>query len=113
MSDLDPQTTLRRLFDVAVASAMPERLLDHLPPPPKGRTVVVGAGKAAAAMARALERAWPGPLSGVVVTRYGHAVETERIAVLEASHPVPDEAGCVAARRILRAVDDAVAAGWL
>ncbi|MGC0151863.1 glycerate kinase type-2 family protein [Chromobacterium vaccinii] len=104
MSDLDPQSTLRRLFDAAVASAMPERLADHLPPPPKGRTVVVGAGKAAAAMARALERAWPGALSGVVVTRYGHAVATERIDVLEASHPVPDEAGCAAARRILQAV---------
>ncbi|QIY80246.1 glycerate kinase type-2 family protein [Chromobacterium violaceum] len=104
MSDLDPQSTLRRLFAAAVASAMPERLADHLPPPPRGRTVVVGAGKAAAAMARALEQAWPGELSGVVATRYGHAVATERIEVLEASHPVPDEAGCAAARRMLQAV---------
>ncbi|MEN6081458.1 glycerate kinase [Chromobacterium piscinae] len=104
MSDLDPQSTLRRLFDAAVASAMPQRLADHLPPPPKGRVVVVGAGKAAAAMARELERVWPGEMSGVVATRYGHAVATERIAVLEASHPVPDEAGSAAARRILEAV---------
>lgn len=104
MSYLDPQSTLRRLFDAAVASAMPQRLADHLPPPPKGRVVVVGAGKAAAAMARELERVWPGEMSGVVATRYGHAVATERIAVLEASHPVPDEAGSAAARRILEAV---------
>ncbi|MCD4483817.1 glycerate kinase [Chromobacterium vaccinii] len=104
MFDLDPQSSLRRLFDAAVASAMPERLADHLPPPPLGRTVVVGAGKAAAEMARVLEQAWPGELSGVVATRYGHAVATERIAVLEASHPVPDAAGCAAAHRIMEAV---------
>lgn len=104
MSDLDPQSTLRRLFDAAVASAMPQRLADHLPPPPKGRVVVVGAGKAAAAMARELERVWPGEMSGVVATRYGHVAPTERITVLEASHPIPDAAGCVAAERILRAV---------
>lgn len=104
MSRLSPQEVLRRLFDVAVASVKPERLLDHLPPPPRGRTVVVGAGKAAAEMARILENAWPGELSGVVATRYGHAAPTRRIEVLEASHPVPDEAGCAAARRVLDAV---------
>ncbi|OHX16750.1 hydroxypyruvate reductase [Chromobacterium amazonense] len=104
MSRLSPQQVLRRLFDVAVASVKPERLLDHLPPPPAGRTVVIGAGKAAAAMARVLEQAWPGPLSGVVVTRYGHAVPTSRITVLEASHPVPDAAACIAAQRVLDAV---------
>ena len=104
MSDLDPQSALRRLFDAAVASAMPQRLLAHLPPPPQGRTVVIGAGKAAAEMARTLEQAWPGELSGVVATRYGHAVPTERITVLEAAHPVPDAAGCAAAARILQAV---------
>ena len=65
----------------------------HLPPPPKGRTVVVGAGKAAAAMARAVEDHWPGPLGGLVVTRYGHGVPAERIEVVEAAHPVPDAAG--------------------
>ncbi|POZ62594.1 glycerate kinase type-2 family protein [Chromobacterium alticapitis] len=104
MSRLSPQEVLRRLFDVAVESVKPERLIDYLPPPPKGRTVVVGAGKAAAAMARALEGAWPGELSGVVATRYGHAVPTRRIEVLEAGHPVPDEAGRAAARRIMDAV---------
>ena len=64
-----------------------------LPSPPAGRTVVVGAGKAAAAMARAVERRWPGPLSGLVVTPYGHALACERVTVVEAAHPVPDEAG--------------------
>ncbi|AXE29037.1 glycerate kinase [Chromobacterium phragmitis] len=104
MSRLSPREVLRRLFDVAVASVKPERLLDHLPPPPRGRTVVVGAGKAAAEMARILESVWPGELSGVVATRYGHAAPTRRIDVLEASHPVPDAAGCAAARRIMGAV---------
>ena len=66
-----------------------------------GRTVLVGAGKAAAAMARAFEALWPGQLEGLVVTRYGHAVPCERIEILEAGHPVPDEAGNRAARRIL------------
>ena len=73
----------------------------HLPPPPKGRTIVIGAGKASAAMARALEDHWPGPLSGLVVTRYGHGAECRRIEIVEASHPVPDAAGRDAARRIL------------
>ncbi|UTH72436.1 glycerate kinase [Chromobacterium sp. IIBBL 290-4] len=104
MSRLSPQQVLRRLFDVAVESVKPERLLDHLPPPPQGRTVVIGAGKAAAEMARVLEEGWAGDLSGVVVTRYGHAAPTRRVEVLEASHPVPDEAGCQAAKRILQAV---------
>ena len=63
------------------------------PPPPKGRTVVVGAGKASAAMAKAVEDRWPGPLTGLVVTRYGHAVPCERIEIVEAAHPVPDESG--------------------
>jgi hydroxypyruvate reductase len=94
------------MFDAAVASAMPERsLAPHLPAPPKGRTVVVGAGKGAAAMARAVEHAWAGvALDGVVITRYGHGVATERIRVIEASHPVPDEAGLRAAEEILRLV---------
>ncbi|OHX13008.1 hydroxypyruvate reductase [Chromobacterium sphagni] len=99
-----PEALLRQLFDAAVASARSECLIAHLPSPPRGRTVAVGAGKAAAAMAQALERAWPGELSGVVATRYGHALPTERIRVLEGSHPVPDEAGCDAARQILAAV---------
>jgi glycerate 2-kinase len=75
-----------------------------LPDPPAGRTVVVGAGKAAAAMARAVERAWGGPLSGTVVTPYGHGVACERIKVVEAAHPVPDESGRRAAARILTEV---------
>ena len=74
------------------------------PPAPKGRTVVVGAGKAAGAMAKAVEDHWPGPLQGVVVTRYGHGVACRRIEVVEASHPVPDAAGQRAAERILAAV---------
>jgi glycerate 2-kinase len=73
----------------------------HLPSPPAGRTVVIGAGKASAAMARVLEAHWPGPLEGLVVTRYGHAAPCERIEIVEAAHPVPDEAGHRAAGRML------------
>jgi glycerate 2-kinase len=76
----------------------------HLPAPPRGRTIVVGAGKASAAMARALEAAWHAPLEGVVVTRYGHAVPCRHIRVLEAAHPVPDDAGMAAARIVLDTV---------
>lgn len=93
---------LRAMFDAAVAAALPSRIVArHLPPPPRGRTIVLGAGKAAAAMARAVEDHWPGPLEGLVVTRYGHAVPCERIEVVEAAHPVPDAAGEAAAARIL------------
>jgi hydroxypyruvate reductase len=93
---------LRSLFDAAVAAAQPRLLLPgRLPAPPPGRTVVVGAGKAAAAMARAVEEHWHGPLSGLVVTRYGHGVPCERIEVIEAAHPVPDGRGQDAAGRIL------------
>lgn len=95
---------LRALFDAAIASAQPAQCVTpHLPPPPKGRTLVLGAGKASAAMARAVEAAWPGPLSGLVVTRYGHGVPCRVIEVVEASHPVPDTAGQRAAERILAA----------
>ncbi|MCA8906333.1 MAG: glycerate kinase [Rhodospirillaceae bacterium] len=98
----DPRALLRRLFDAAVDAARPELCVPPaLPQPPRGRTIVVGAGKATAAMAQAVERAWPGPLEGVVVTRYGHGVPTERIVVREASHPVPDAAGVAATREIL------------
>jgi glycerate-2-kinase len=102
-----PQTLLRRAFDAAVAAADPRRVLAaHLPRPPAGgRVVVVGAGKAAAVMAAAVEEAWNHvPLTGLVVTRAGQAVPTKRIAVAEASHPVPDAAGEAAARRILSLV---------
>lgn len=92
---------LRRMFDAAVAAAQPSLCLpQHLPPPPKGRLIVIGAGKASAAMARAVEDNWPGPLEGLVVTRYGYGVPCQRIEIVEAAHPVPDAAGIEAARRI-------------
>ena len=97
-----PETFLRALFQTAIDAAMPaKRLRDHLPAKPKGRVLVVGAGKASAAMAQALEAAWDGPLSGLVVTRYGHAVPCKQIEIVEAAHPVPDAAGEKAAARIL------------
>jgi hydroxypyruvate reductase len=98
----DPRALLLDLFRAAVDAATPARVLKrHLPPPPRGRTVVVGAGKAAAAMAEAVEQVWPGKLSGLVVTRYGHAVPCRHIEIVEAAHPVPDAAGTEAAQRIL------------
>jgi hydroxypyruvate reductase len=98
----DERVFLRALFEAAVAAALPVRIVpQHLPEPPKGRTIVLGAGKASAAMARAVEDNWPGPLSGLVVTRYGHAVPCSRIDIVEAAHPVPDATGEEAARRIL------------
>ncbi len=98
----DPRALLRRLFDAAVARADPLHAVPpHLPEPPRGRTVVVGAGKAAAAMARAVEEHWDGPLEGLVVTRYGHGLPCRRIEVVEAGHPLPDHGGREAARRIL------------
>ena len=102
---IDPRAFLRASFDAALAAADPAKAVPaNLPTPPKGRTVVVGAGKAAAAMARAVENNWPGPLSGLVVTRYGHGVPCMRIEVIEAAHPVPDAKGRAAAQRILDAV---------
>ncbi len=100
------RAVLRRVFAAGIAAADPRlTLASHLPPPPRGRCVVVGAGKAAALMAHAVEAAWPDvPMSGLVVTRYGHAVPTGRIAVMEAAHPVPDENSEHAARRILSLV---------
>jgi hydroxypyruvate reductase len=100
-----PRELLTRLFAAAVNSAQPEHCIPRfLPEPPKGRTIVIGAGKASAAMAQALERNWPGPLEGLVVTRYGYAVPCERIEIVEAAHPVPDAAGRVAAGRLLARV---------
>ena len=98
----DPRAFLRSLFDAAVAAAEPTRLLlGRLPQPPAGRTLVLGAGKASAAMARALERDWHDPLSGLVVTRYGHGVPCEHIEVVEAAHPIPDLRGREVAARTL------------
>lgn len=98
-----PEHFLRHLFDVAVEAAQPGHALgQHLPVPPhNGRTIVVGGGKAAASMAQALEQQWDGPLQGLVVTRYGHALPTQHIEVVEAAHPVPDDAGAAAAQRML------------
>ncbi|QFU02794.1 Putative hydroxypyruvate reductase [Halomonas sp. THAF5a] len=112
-----PSDWLRRLANTAIAAVHPDTLLpERLPAPPRGRTVVVGAGKAAAAMAAALERSWQAhqpeaPLEGLVVTRYGHGPqgpdsECRRIEVLEASHPMPDDLSEQAARRMLEAVAD-------
>ncbi len=101
----DPRRFLETLFTSAVAAADPEKVIAaNLPERPKGRTVVVGAGKGAAQMAAAFERHWDGPLSGVVVTRYGYAAPCEKIEVLEASHPLPDENGLLASKRLLTEV---------
>ena len=102
---------LRRMFDAAVSAAQPAHCLPpHLPEVPKGRTIVVGAGKASAAMAKAFEDHWPGAASGLVVTRYGYAVPCQRIEIVEAAHPVPDAAGLTAARRVLELVSGLSAA---
>jgi glycerate 2-kinase len=104
-TSLGPQQLLRRMFDAAIASAQPALCVPpHLPSPPRGRLIVVGAGKASAAMARAVEENWSGPLSGLVVTRYGYAVPCEHIEILEAAHPVPDAAGMHAAQQMLEQV---------
>ena len=96
---------LLRAFEAAVASAQPRLCIPpHLPDPPLGRLIVVGAGKASAAMARAVEDNWTGPLSGLVVTRYGYSVPCNRIEIVEAAHPIPDAAGMRAAERILGSV---------
>jgi len=102
-TDARARAALRRLFDAAVRAADPRVVLaPALPAPPRGRVLVLGAGKSAAIMAQAVEAAWPQvPLSGLVVTRYGHLAPTRHIEVVEAAHPVPDEAGATAARRML------------
>jgi hydroxypyruvate reductase len=108
----DPRGFLRALYDAAVSRALPgDVTAPYLPTPPTGRTVVVGAGKAGGAMAQAVDRLWPAdaPMSGLVVTRYDHVppdykANPGRIEVVEAAHPVPDEAGRVAARRIAEMV---------
>ncbi len=107
----DPKKFLTSLFDAAVAAADPELVIRaNLPAKPKGRTIVVGAGKGSAQMAAAFERAWAekydAPLEGVVVTRYGYGAPCERIEIIEAAHPVPDEAGLAASRRLFDAVSN-------
>ena len=112
MENLEPRQFLLDLFDVAVAAVsaekcMPPFLADYLPQPgASGRTLVIGAGKGAAAMARVVEQHWPGELSGLVVTRYGHGAQCDRIEVVEAAHPVPDLAGHRAAGRMLAMVQN-------
>jgi len=104
---MDPKQLLLGSFHAAVGAADSLKILpQHLPAPPAGRTLVVGAGKAAASMALAVERHWPQdtPLEGLVLTRYGHGIPTHRIKVVEAGHPVPDAAGEAAAREVLRKV---------
>ena len=99
---MNPRKILSQLFDAAIAAADPALCVPpYLPPDDGGRLIVIGAGKASAAMARAVEQHWSGPLEGLVVTRYGHAVPCERIEIVEAAHPVPDAAGEAAAQRML------------
>jgi glycerate 2-kinase len=97
---------LRRMLDAAIAASQPALCIPGLlPPAPKGRMIVIGAGKASAEMARVVEQHWQGALSGLVVTRYGYAVPCEQIEIVEAAHPVPDQAGLDAARRMLELVN--------
>lgn len=97
----EPRALFEALFQAAVAAADPENAIrQFLPEKPNGRTIVIGAGKASAQMAAALEKAWHGPLDGLVVTRYGYGCACERIEIIEAAHPVPDEAGLMASRRL-------------
>ena len=93
---------LRSMFDAAVGAAMPQQCIaQNLPVRPRGRTIVVGAGKASAAMASEFEKVWGEPVSGLIVTRYGHGAPCRNIEIVEAAHPVPDDAGARGARRML------------
>jgi glycerate 2-kinase len=105
MTAVNEPGLLRAMFRAAVDAADPMLVVPgHLPARPAGRTIVIGAGKASARMAQAVESAWDGPIEGLVVTRYGHGAPTRLIEVVEASHPVPDEAGRAAAARMLQIV---------
>lgn len=102
---MNPRELLQKMFAAAVAAAQPALCIPRfIPKPPKGRLIVIGAGKASAAMARAVEDCWPSPLEGLVVTRYGYAVPCKHIEIVEAAHPVPDQAGVAASKRILELV---------
>ena len=104
---MEPRALLETMFKAAIAAAQPALCVPpHLPAPGKGRTIIIGAGKASAAMARAVEENWVGEIKGVVVTRYGYGVPCQRIEIIEAAHPVPDAASMTASRRILDAVKD-------
>ena len=104
---VDPQQFLRELFATAIDAAHPQQVLEaHLPRDRSGRVIVIGAGKAAAAMAQVVERCWQGEVSGLVVTRYGHGAPCDKIEVVEAAHPVPDAAGLAVAKRVLELVSD-------
>jgi len=102
---IDPQALLRELFATAIDAAHPRQVLaDHLPADRSGRVIVIGAGKAAAAMAEVIEAQWQGEISGLVVTRYEHGANCQKIEVVEAAHPVPDAAGLAVAQRVLKLV---------
>ena len=102
----DPREFFTALFNAAVAAADPEKAIrQFLPAKPKGRTILIGAGKGSAQMAAAFEKAWDGPIEGLVVTRYGYGCACERIEVIEAAHPVPDEAGLVASKRLFEKLE--------
>jgi glycerate 2-kinase len=102
---MKPRELLEAMFKAAVEAALPSLCVPaNLPARPKGRTIIIGAGKASGAMAKAVEDAWDGPLEGLVVTRYGYRVPTSRLEVVEAAHPVPDDAGREAAKRIFQMV---------
>ena len=104
---VDPQQFLRDLFATAIDAAHPRQVLEaHLPADRTGRVIVIGAGKAAAAMAEVVERTWQGEVRGLVVTRYGHGASCSKIEVVEAAHPVPDAAGLAVAKRVLEMVSD-------
>lgn len=102
----DPRAVLSTLYRAAIAAADPARVVPaHLPTPPSARTIVIGAGKGAAAMARAVEDHWEGPVGGLVITCYGHGVACEHVEVVEAAHPVPDDVAAAATLRLLSLVE--------
>ncbi|MCF6306265.1 MAG: glycerate kinase [Rhodobacteraceae bacterium] len=102
---MDAREILTGLFDTAVSAALPDNsIAAFLPEKPKGRTIIIGAGKGAAQLAQAVETHWDGPLQGVVVTRYGYGADCKNIEVIEAAHPVPDKAGLAASKRLQQAV---------